>query len=526
MRKYRLLAKKGEGTFSEVIKAQNIKTGTLVAIKCMKSSYKSADQVANLREIQAIKRLAPHPNIISLIEVLFDPPSGRLALVFELLEGNLYELMKDRHKHFGETAVKSFMKQIVTSLDHMHSKGVFHRDIKPENILVDKHGKHLKLADFGSCRGINSKPPFTEYISTRWYRPPECLLTSGMYGAEMDVWGAGCIMFELTTLYPLFPGTDEADQVHRIHRVLGTPKPNVIEKLRKYKSPQASFTFPKQDGIGLKKLMPDAAENYLDLLKQMVAYDTSERITSKRAMTHPYFVGDNPFPSSSQDGFKSTSTTSSISNGSTKGSKSRRAKIAPSHDIPSSSSFPSNPMAESDKASGPVPVTQATPSPHHITKPRSMVSILLARNNKNEFIQESKARNNTFHRNGGKNNNGSGLLHKKDTGRTNLPKLKSLIPAESKGSNTSSSTNNNPSFRKHTQRQPRKYAHIRSSGYGSSSVAPAPEDSATTKLPSLPSLNEKNNTTHHRTNRDYNSTKKTRSNARLPQLGRMRRGKG
>lgn len=95
MRKYRLIAKKGEGTFSEVIKAQNIKTGSFHAIKCMKSSYKSADQVNSLREIQAIKRLAPHQNIIKLEEVLFDPPSGRLALVFELLEGNLYELMKE-----------------------------------------------------------------------------------------------------------------------------------------------------------------------------------------------------------------------------------------------------------------------------------------------------------------------------------------------------------------------------------------------------------------------------------------------
>ena len=82
-----------------MLKAQNIKTGTFYAIKCMKSSYKSTNEVNNLREIQAIKRLSPHPNIVKLEEVLFDPPTGRLALVFELLEGNLYELMKDRKKH-------------------------------------------------------------------------------------------------------------------------------------------------------------------------------------------------------------------------------------------------------------------------------------------------------------------------------------------------------------------------------------------------------------------------------------------
>ena len=158
MRKYRIISKKGEGTFSEVIKAENNKTRQLVAIKCMKSSYKNADQVNGLREIQALKRLSPHPNIVKLDEVLFDPPSGRLALVFELLEGNLYELMKDRSEMFSKDTVKSFMRQIFTALDHCHSKGVFHRDIKPENILFDKKGRRLKLADFGSCRGINGKP--------------------------------------------------------------------------------------------------------------------------------------------------------------------------------------------------------------------------------------------------------------------------------------------------------------------------------------------------------------------------------
>lgn len=67
---YRLLSKKGEGTFSEVFKAQSTVTGKFVAIKCMKSHFDSADKVNNLREIQALRRLSPHPNIIKLIEVI------------------------------------------------------------------------------------------------------------------------------------------------------------------------------------------------------------------------------------------------------------------------------------------------------------------------------------------------------------------------------------------------------------------------------------------------------------------------
>jgi renal tumor antigen len=94
MRKYRLVAKKGEGTFSEVLKAQNVKDGKYHAIKCMKNRFESIDQVNNLREIQALRRLSPHEHIISLEEVLYDQPTGRLALVFELMDANLYELIR------------------------------------------------------------------------------------------------------------------------------------------------------------------------------------------------------------------------------------------------------------------------------------------------------------------------------------------------------------------------------------------------------------------------------------------------
>ena len=67
---YRLIIKKGEGTFSEVFKAQNIQTGKYVALKCMKKPFESVEQVNNLREIQALRRLSPHPHIIQLLEVI------------------------------------------------------------------------------------------------------------------------------------------------------------------------------------------------------------------------------------------------------------------------------------------------------------------------------------------------------------------------------------------------------------------------------------------------------------------------
>ena len=80
------MSKKGEGTFSEVLKAQNISTGSLVAIKCMKTTFNSLEQVNALREIQALRRLAPcSDHIVTLLDVVYEKQNGRLALVFELV---------------------------------------------------------------------------------------------------------------------------------------------------------------------------------------------------------------------------------------------------------------------------------------------------------------------------------------------------------------------------------------------------------------------------------------------------------
>ena len=175
----------------------------------MKENFKSVDQVNELREIQALKRLSPHPNIVTLHEVIYDEPTGRLVLVFELMDMNMYEAIKGRKHYLPEKRVQYYMYQVLKAIDHMHKKGIFHRDIKPENILL-KDDK-VKLADLGSCRGVYSQPPFTEYISTRWYRSPECLLTDGYYNHKMDLWGIGCVFFEILSLFPLFPGENEVD---------------------------------------------------------------------------------------------------------------------------------------------------------------------------------------------------------------------------------------------------------------------------------------------------------------------------
>ena len=124
-----------------------------------------------------------------------------------------------------ESRVKSIVYQLLRGLEHLHRHGFFHRDIKPENILLKvlscictqsitsrsiinekkKQESIVKIGDLGSARPVYGRPPFTEYISTRWYRSPECLLTGGFYGPKMDVWAVGCVFYELLTCAIIHP---------------------------------------------------------------------------------------------------------------------------------------------------------------------------------------------------------------------------------------------------------------------------------------------------------------------------------
>ena len=140
-------------------------------------------------------------------------------------------------------------------------------------------------------RGIHSQRPYTEYISTRWYRAPECLLTDGEYGAEVDIWGAGCVIFEIIALNPLFPGADEIDQINRIHKILGSPPPLVWMNLKLRGSRNARFDFPIYKGSGFAKLIPRARQDCIAFLHHTLKYSAKERISAAQALAHSYLVG-------------------------------------------------------------------------------------------------------------------------------------------------------------------------------------------------------------------------------------------
>lgn len=102
-----------------------------------------------------------------------------------------------------------------------HSKNIIHRDIKPENVLVSKNHV-VKICDFGFARAIAAPgEAYTDYVATRWYRAPELLVGDVNYGRAVDVWAIGCLLAEMLTGDPLFPGDSDIDQLYHIVRCLG-----------------------------------------------------------------------------------------------------------------------------------------------------------------------------------------------------------------------------------------------------------------------------------------------------------------
>ncbi|KAG6687996.1 hypothetical protein I3843_11G101800 [Carya illinoinensis] len=283
MERFNLIKEVGDGTFGCVWRAINKQTGEVVAIKKMKKRYYSWEECVNLREVKSLRKMN-HPNIVKLKEVIRE--NDILYFVFEYMECNLYQLMKDREKLFSEAGVRNWCFQVFQALAYIHQRGYFHRDLKPENLLVTKD--KIKIADFGLAREINSQPPYTEYVSTRWYRAPEVLLQSYLYSSKVDMWAMGAIMAELFTLRPLFPGISEADEIYKICSVIGSPtKDTWADGL--HLARDINYQFPRFAGVHLSALIPSASNDAISLITSLCSWDPFKRPTAAEALQHPFF---------------------------------------------------------------------------------------------------------------------------------------------------------------------------------------------------------------------------------------------
>jgi len=278
--------KLGEGGHGVVYLGIDELTQTPIAIKKILISNKERNDgvsFLSLREIKLLQELK-HPNVIELKDVYNH--NKNINLVFEFMETDLEQIIKDRNITLGAADIKSYMKMLLSGVEYCHKHWVLHRDLKPSNLLISKMGE-LKLADFGLARIFGSPDRnFTHEVVTRWYRAPELLFGAKQYGTSIDIWSVGCIFAELMLRNPYLPGDSDIDQLGKIFAALGTPNEDIwpnMKELPYYIEFNVCPTPP------LKQLFSAASDDALDLLSKFLRFDPNARITASEALKHPYF---------------------------------------------------------------------------------------------------------------------------------------------------------------------------------------------------------------------------------------------
>jgi negative regulator of PHO system len=283
---FQQLEKLGEGTYATVFKGRNRQTGELVALKEIHLDSEEGTPSTAIREISLMKELK-HENIVGLHDVIHT--ENKLMLVFEYMDGDLKRYMDTQGERgaLKPATIKSFMYQLLKGIDFCHQNRVLHRDLKPQNLLINSKGL-LKLGDFGLARAFGIPVnTFSNEVVTLWYRAPDVLLGSRTYNTSIDIWSAGCIMAEMFTGRPLFPGTTNEDQIIRIFRIMGTPTerswPGIMQ-LPEYKP-----TFQMYATQDLRNILQAIDPTGIDLLQRMLQLRPELRISAHEALQHPWF---------------------------------------------------------------------------------------------------------------------------------------------------------------------------------------------------------------------------------------------
>ncbi|KAH9450571.1 hypothetical protein Pst134EB_018101 [Puccinia striiformis f. sp. tritici] len=274
----------GMGAFGLVCSANDQLTATSVAIKkIMKPFSTPVLAKRTYRELKLLKHIR-HENIISLSDIFISPLED-IYFVTELLGTDLHRLLTSRplEKQF----IQYFLYQILRGLKYVHSAGVVHRDLKPSNILVNENCD-LKICDFGLAR--LQDPQMTGYVSTRYYRAPEIMLTWQKYDVAVDIWSAGCIFAEMLEGKPLYSLVKivNVNQFSIITELLGTPPDDVIATICSENTLRFVQSLPKRDRIPFTTKFKNADPLALDLLERMLVFDPHKRINASEALAHEY----------------------------------------------------------------------------------------------------------------------------------------------------------------------------------------------------------------------------------------------
>ncbi|NWV04610.1 CDK18 kinase, partial [Ptilonorhynchus violaceus] len=283
METYVKLDKLGEGTYATVFKGRSKLTENLVALKEIRLEHEEGAPCTAIREVSLLKNLK-HANIVTLHDIVHTERC--LTLVFEYLCP--FPARKFIFNATPSSSPQIFMFQLLRGLAYCHGRKILHRDLKPQNLLINERGE-LKLADFGLARA-KSVPTktYSNEVVTLWYRPPDVLLGSTEYSTPIDMWGVGCIQYEMVTGRPMFPGSTVKEELHLIFRLLGTPTEDTWPGITSNEEFKA-YNFPQYRAQPLINHAPRLDSEGIDLLTNLLLYRAKGRISAEAALQHPYF---------------------------------------------------------------------------------------------------------------------------------------------------------------------------------------------------------------------------------------------
>jgi dual specificity tyrosine-phosphorylation-regulated kinase 2/3/4 len=291
---FQQISELGRGAFGSVIKCYDHRNRRIVAIKLIRMVARQREQIEMESDIlqflmQRDESLVHH--IVKIYET-FEYRSF-IGFVFEVLSLSLYDSLKaSKFRGLEISRLRSVMRQLANSLNYIHDLGLVHCDVKPENLLWTTSRKTaIKLIDFGCC--CFAEHTIFSYIQSRFYRAPEVLL--GLpYDQAIDIWSLGCVLCELLTGKPLFPGQNEREQMKLIMGVLGVPPISMILE----GSRSSRFFDEGGNPVGRMSALPGSRslseilkvddQNLLLLVRGCLTWDPSVRLTAGQVLRHPW----------------------------------------------------------------------------------------------------------------------------------------------------------------------------------------------------------------------------------------------
>ncbi|KAF7819018.1 calcium-dependent protein kinase 32 [Senna tora] len=259
--RYELGRELGRGEFGITYLCTDRETGEVLACKSIsKKKLRTAIDIEDVRrEVEIMKHLPKHPNIVTLKDTYED--DNAVHLVMELCEGGeLFDRIVARG-HYTERAAAAVTRTIVEVVQMCHKHGVMHRDLKPENFLFGnkKETAPLKAIDFGLSVFFKPGEKFNEIVGSPYYMAPEVLKRN--YGPEVDIWSAGVILYILLCGVPPFWAETEQGVAQAIIR-------SVIDF--------------KRDP------WPKVSDNAKDLVRKMLDPDPKRRLSAQEVLDHPW----------------------------------------------------------------------------------------------------------------------------------------------------------------------------------------------------------------------------------------------